>query len=50
MRRDEISIVKATLNDLDAQASDRLNMRRVPHKRCELELRVDLDELSKHSA
>ena len=48
MRRDEIGIAKATLNDLDAQVADGLNMRGVPHERCDLELRVGLDKLSKH--
>lgn len=50
MRRDEIGIAEATLNDLDAQVTDRLEVRGVPHERRELELRVGLDELSKHSA
>jgi len=50
MRRDEIGIAKATLNDLYARVADRLNVRGIPHKRRELELRVRLDEHSKHSA
>ena len=48
MRRDEIGIAKATLNDLDAQVADGLNVRGVPHERCDLELWVGLDKLSKH--
>ena len=50
LRRDEIGIAEATLNDLDAQATDRFNVGGIPHERRELELRVGLDKLSKHSA
>lgn len=41
---------RLTLNNLDAQITDWLDVRGISHEHCELERRVGLDELNKHSA
>jgi hypothetical protein len=38
------------LDDLDAQATDCLDVIGVPYERGDLEVRVSLDEVSEHSA
>jgi hypothetical protein len=50
MRSNEIGIAEGTLNDFNAQVTDRLNVGGIPHERRKLELRMGLDELNKHSA
>ena len=50
MRGDEVDIAEAALDDLDAQGADGLDVRGVPHKRDDLEVREGLDEVSAHCA
>ena len=50
MRSNEIGIAEGTLNDLNAQVTDRLNVGGIPHERRELELRMAFNELGKHRA
>lgn len=50
MRRNEIGVAETTLNDLNAQVTDRLNVRRIPHERRELKRRMGLNKFSKHRA
>jgi hypothetical protein len=43
-------LLKLTLNNLNSQITDWLDVRGILHKHRELERRVGLDELNKHSA
>ena len=48
LRRDEIGIAEAALDDLDAQVAHGLDVQWVPHQRRDLEIGVGLDEVGKH--
>ena len=48
LRRDDIGIAEAALDDLDAQVAHRLDVQGVPHQRSDLEIGVGLDKVGKH--